>query len=369
MSSETVIVIGGGVIGLACARVLAARGTDVTLCDPGPLPGSASPASAGMLAAQIEAHADDPLLAITIHAREVAERLAGELQDATGIDVRLPQEGIARLAFSDDEASDLRGAVARHRQLGLRADWLSPEELRARQPGIAPDILGAFIAFEDASIDPNGLLQALTAHCASLGVKRKTERVTALEIANGVTTGVRTAGGTLSGDVILLAAGAWSPSISGLPRPLPIKPMRGQMSAFPWPKGEPPAVLYCGDGYVMHRLGEAVAGSTMEAAGFEVSTTPEGLEHVAKVAEAIFPSLAGATPLRSWCGLRPITPDGIPILGPDPELGRLWYATGHGRNGILMAGMTGEVMADLILGAEPETDLTACQPDRFFGNP
>jgi glycine/D-amino acid oxidase-like deaminating enzyme len=96
-----------------------------------------------MLAAQIEAHTDDPLLAITIHAREVAERLVGELQDATGIDVRLPQEGIARLAFSDDEASDLRGAVARHRQLGLRADWLSPEELRARQPGIAPDILGS----------------------------------------------------------------------------------------------------------------------------------------------------------------------------------------------------------------------------------
>lgn len=366
MSTGKAIIIGGGVIGLACARALARRGTQVTVCEPGPLPGAASPASAGMLAAQIEAHTDDPLLSLTVRAREIAGRLAGELAETTGIDVRMPQEGIAKLAFTEETAADLKGTVARHRQLGLRADWLDPEELRQRHPGIAPDVLGAFLAPEDASIDPRSLLEALSKDTVTCGVAFIAHRVLDIRLDGATVIGVATPEGNVDGDVVVLAAGAWSPTIGGLPHPLPIKPMRGQMSAFAWPPGEPPAVLYCGDGYVMQRNGEAITGSTMEAAGFEVAVTPEGLDHVARVAKTIFPSLAGAAPKRSWSGLRPVTPDGIPMLGPDPDIGGLWYATGHGRNGILMAGMTGEITADLILDGDTELDLAACRPERFL---
>jgi glycine oxidase len=157
--------------------------------------------------------------------------------------------------------------------------------------------------------------------------------------------------------------------VDQLPRPLSVEPVRGQMLAYDWPPDEPPAIVYSARGYVVKRGPEAIVGSTMEHVGFDASVTSEGRERIAQVGARIYPALDGATPLRSWAGLRPGTPDGQPIIGADPDVSNLWYATGHGRNGILLAGVTGELVAYLFGGGAGdglEYDLAPIRPDRFW---
>jgi glycine oxidase len=177
--------------------------------------------------------------------------------------------------------------------------------------------------------------------------------------------GVRTAAGVHQAGAVVLAAGCWSGRIAGLPRSLPVEPFRGQMAALEWPRGEPPAIVYGGGGYVLERDGEAIAGSTMEQAGFATGTTEDGLRLVYRYMRRIFPVLAGKPVRRTWAGLRPVTPDQHPIVGPDPDVPNLWYATGHGRNGILLAGITGDIVAQLYVGEAVEHDLSPMAVDRF----
>jgi glycine oxidase len=177
--------------------------------------------------------------------------------------------------------------------------------------------------------------------------------------------GVRTADETFEGGSVVIAAGCWSGMVRGVPGPLPVEPIRGQIAALDWPEGEPPAIVYAGGGYVLARSGEALAGATMERAGFTATTTEEGIASVLDTAYRIYPALAGSSVKRTWAGLRPGTPDGRPILGRDPVISNLWYATGHGRNGILLAGVTGEILAQLYFADEVEYDLSPVAPDRF----
>src|SRR5207245_9561782 len=145
-----------------------------------------------------------------------------------------------------------------------------------------------------------------------------------------------------------LAACALSPRINGLARALPIEPVRGPMAMPPWPADTPPAILYhIRHGYVLARGGDAILGSTMEHAGFEGKVTNEGLAQIFRSAVRLLPALASLTVSRSWAGLRPVTPDGRPILGPDPDVAGLYYATRHGRNGVLLPALRGGVTGDL----------------------
>jgi glycine oxidase len=138
------------------------------------------------------------------------------------------------------------------------------------------------------------------------------------------------------------------------------------MAAFAWPADTPPGIVYAGSHYVLKVGEEAFAGSTMEHAGFDASVTDEGLASVVGQARRIFPALQDLDPARTWAGLRPVTPDGRPIVGPDPDVEGLWYATGHGRNGILWAGLTGELVARLFTGEGVDHDLTPVDPARFW---
>ncbi len=178
--------------------------------------------------------------------------------------------------------------------------------------------------------------------------------------------GIEAGSDTRPAGAVVLAAGCWSGRVGGLPRPLSVEPIRGQMAALPWPKDEPPAIVYGAGGYVLRRGKEALVGSTMEHAGFDPSVTEEGLQHIYRAMRRIYPALDPRDVTRTWAGLRPVTPDGRPMLGPDPTIPNLWYATGHGRNGILLAGLTGELLADLYAGEPVEYDLTPMEPGRFW---
>jgi glycine oxidase len=362
VSSCEVLVAGGGIIGAACARAAALRGLRVLVCEPGPDPAAASGASAGILAPQIES-SDDTLRTLGLRARDLYEGLAPALVETTGIDIGLWRDGAASLAFTDAEADRLRDNVAEQRQAGLRCDWLEAEEVAERFPGTAR-CQGALFAPENGAVDARALVRALNADALRRGAHTLNARVTRLNTILGRVTGVETTAGRIKAEHVIIAAGAWSPQIEHLPRKLPIEPVRGQMAAAPWPTDMPRIVLYYDHSYVLPRGDEAIFGSTMEHVGFDARVTPAGVAEILSSAKFLVPGLAD-TPTRTWAGLRPLTPDGRPIVGQDPDVRGLWYATGHGRNGVLLAALTGEILGSLITTGESEIEIASLAPERF----
>jgi glycine oxidase len=367
MGVPDVVVAGAGVVGAACARALATSGLSVAVLDTGSLTGPATAASAGLLSPLVQARVDDPLLGLSVRARDLYGELAPALAEETGLDIGLRTDGIVQVAFSEAEANALMGDVAWQRQQGYHAEWLSRDELHEQVPGIAPAALGAALAAEDGLLDPGALRDALLKSAmARKATVAQGEQVEGVIIDNHQVTGVRTPSGSRAAGAVVIAAGCWSGRISGLPRPLSVEPVRGQIAAFPWPAGEPSAVLYGGGGYVLPRGTDALAGATMEFAGFDASVTEAGVQHVTGIARRFYPALEQTAPARVLVGLRPGTPDGRPFVGRDPAVSNLWYATGHGRHGVLLAAITGAIIAGLWTEQAAEFDLSPMDPGRFW---
>ena len=364
-TSQEVIVVGGGAIGAACARELARSGRGVLLLERGTDEGASWRAAAGMLAPQIEAREDDPLFELGLAGRERYADLSDDLKGSTGIDIQFWQEGIARLATDEAEVAPLKSRVAWQRQQGHLSDWFDAEEVRSRWPWLGPSH-GALWAAKEAALDPASLVRALLEDARLAGARIQTDQVRGIERRGDRVTGVIGAGEKYLADQVVIAAGAWAPFITGIPRPLPIVPVRGQMAAFPWPKGIERGIVFGGQVYLVARGGEAITGSTMEHAGFDTEVTAAGLASIFTGAAALCPALADLEVTRTWAGLRPVTPDGLPIVGKEPGCEGLWYATGHGRNGILLAAITGLLIAQLLNGEPPEEDLRSMGPERFF---
>lgn len=369
MAQPDVLIVGAGVVGAACARALTARGVSVAILEAGPKPGAATPASAGMLAPLVEARPDDPLLSLNVRARDYYRDLAPRLLEESGIDIGLWMEGILHLAFTEPEADRLRDAIAWQRQLGHGAEWLEAEDLRRRCPGVSPAALGAALSLEDGALDPVALTEAFLKSAVARGARlTRGERADELTIDGNRVTALRSGVRTLPAGAVLLAAGCWSGRIQGLPRPLSVEPVRGQMASFAWPENEPPAIIYADHGYLLKRHSEVLAGTTMEHVGFDATVTDAGLAPVLAMTRRVYPSLDAAPVLRRWAGLRPGTPDGRPFVGRDREIENLWYATGHGRHGVLQAGLTGELIGALYAGEPVEHDISPVDPARFWSH-
>jgi glycine oxidase len=362
--SYDVIVVGGGAIGAACARELAGTDRRVLVLEAGGDMGQAWRAAGGMLAPQIEADASDELLRLGLMARDYYTPLANSLRETTGIDVGLWREGIARVATDAAEAAVLHAKVAWQRGQGYDCEWLEQNEVYHRWPWLGP-VVGALWAPLDGALNPGNLVEALLADARRLGTTIATDRVKRLDLEHGIVSGVSSETERYGAPHVVIAAGAWSPLIEGIPRRLPVQPVRGQMAALQWPQGIQRAIVYQKDSYILARGGEAILGSTMEYVGFRPEVTSQGLAQIFSATLTLCPGLVRAKLLRSWAGLRPVTPDGAPIIGPEPEVQGLWYATGHGRNGILLAGLTGRLVAQLVAGNEPAISLEQCRPTRF----
>ena len=363
-AAPEVVVVGGGVVGAACARQIALLGRRVRLIERGEEWGEAWRASAGMLAPQIDAPVGEEMFELGIAGREFYRDHAQELRESTGTDIGLWEGGILQAAADEAEVDLLRERVARQRQHGHHCEWLDPEEVRRDWPWLEATH-GGLHAPRDGSVDPVRVVEALRADAARLGVETVTDTITSLTRSGGRVTGVQ-GRAWHPADQVVLAAGAWTGRIGNLPRPVSVEPVRGQMVAYPWPGAARSSIVFGHGGYVLHRNGEAWAGSTVEHAGFVSEVTEAGVAEIRKRTETLFPALLGTRIRRAWAGLRPGTPDGLPIVGPEPDMDGLWYATGHGRNGVLLAGITGIMIAQLMAGEATLEEVHALRPERFW---
>ena len=351
-------------VGAACARELALAGHSVVVLDPGGVNGQGWQAAAGLLAPQIEAGADEALLEVGVAGREYYTTHRTELETTSGIDFGLNLGGIIRLATTEAEADELRDQVALQRQHGLYCEWLDEDEVSDRCPWLARGA-GAFLAPRDGALDPSRLVQALIVDGNRLGVRRIEDRISGLMIRQHRVLGAMGKEEYHAGRV-LIAAGAWSGRLERLPRPLSVEPVRGQMIAFDRPRSLEDFIAFGRGHYLLTRGQEVIAGSTMEHAGFAAEVTDAGVAEIREAAVGLCPSLGGLKVSRTWAGLRPGTPDGLPIIGPEPGTEGLWYATGHGRNGVLLAGVTGVMIQQMMAGEASLATAGAFRPERFW---
>jgi glycine oxidase len=362
-----VVVVGAGIVGLSAARALAGAGARVVVMDRGRAGAEASAAAAGWLAAQAEVDEGSPLLPVALRARERHSGLAKELQEETGIDVGLSRLGTLEVAFSEDEERALRARLAWQSALGLAVEWLDPDEVRQVEPNVNPAVRAAIVFPEDRCVENVRLTRALAASAVARGAALLSDRpVASLVVERGRVAGVQAGQETVAAPAVIEAMGAWSASLGGDPEPPPVEPVRGQILAFQLAPGALRHVVCTSRGYIVPRAdGRLLAGSTLERAGFEKSVTAAGLRAVRQIALEIAPLLADAPVADSWAGLRPGTPDGLPVIGPGVLAG-LFHATGLYRSGILLGPLVGEAVARLARGEPgPEGDLARFSPGRF----
>jgi len=361
-----VAVVGGGAVGLAVAREAARRGLSVALVE-GRRPGSgASGAAGGMLAPQAEADAEDEFFRLLCASRDLYPFFAESLREETGLDVELDRAGTLYVGFGEEDRREMEARFLWQTRAGLAVERLTPEEARALEPSLSPSLRAALRFPRDWQVENRRLVRALAQSALRMGVRVLTEtEATGVRLGRGRAVGVETSRGLLSAGAVVLAAGAWASRVplleAGAAARFPsarVEPVRGQMLCFEQEATQAQSlrhVVYSPRGYLVPRRdGRLLAGSTTERAGFDCSVTASGLHEITSHALEIAPGVGSLRLTDSWAGLRPSTEDGRPVLGESRRSRGLFYATGHYRNGILLAPATGEIVADLLEGRWPE---------------
>ncbi|MBX3299664.1 MAG: glycine oxidase ThiO [Acidobacteria bacterium] len=364
-----VLVIGGGVIGLAIAREAGRRGLRVTVVDRAECGREASWAAAGMLGTQTETEHGGDFFELCRRSAALFPALADELLDETGIDVELDTAGTISVAFSEPELERLADSTKWQREAGLRADIISAADIRRAEPFISTDAAGGVFMPDDGQVDNRRLVEALRASAESAGVSIvENEEIAGLVTSGGAVTGARSGTAVWEADHTVVATGAWTSliklgEIGSLPE---IKPIRGQIAVYKTAKRLFTHVLHARGGYLVPRRdGRVLIGATAEDVGFDKSSTSAAGEWLRSVAVGTAPGLANLSFSDGWAGLRPGTPDGDPMIGGFGGLEGLTLAVGHYRNGILLAPITAKMVADRILGEYEYPIANAFLPDRF----
>jgi glycine oxidase len=356
--SYDAVIVGGGVIGLSCAWRLAQRGAEVAVVDRSRPPAGATRVAAGMLAPVGELAFGEPeLLKLTLAAAELYPDFVAELERGSGVSTGYRRDGALHVALDRDEAAELRRTHQLQRSLGLGAEWLPPRRCRDLEPGLTPSFNGGVHAPGEGSVDPRALSAALLNVLEGEGVELLTGvAVEAALLDGGRVAGVRTGQGReLPAAAVVLAAGAWSGRAEWLPeraRP-PVRPVKGQILELRSRDGIPPCrrVVASERVYLVPRPdGRLIVGATVEEQGFDATVTAGGVHELLREAYRLLPEVAEVELVETAAGLRPGTPDNLPLVGPSGTDGLLW-ATGHYRNGILLAPLAANVLAEQLEGA------------------
>ena len=365
--SPDVIVVGGGLMGCSVAYRLAKDGARVLVLERS-IPGAeASSAAAGILGPSVESFEDALALQLGRRSRELHAVLAEELDELFGVDVGFRRCGVVKLAFDEAELASLEAQSSTLQLHGVRCERWSPEELLEEEPAANPDALGALCIAEDAQVEPRKLLSAVALGAEHDGVAfRSGSTVHSVNVEAGRVRGVQLGDETIEVDRLVVAAGSWTTLIPGLPlNSETIFPVRGQMIAT---ETRPPVfrrVVFGAGGYVVTRPdGRVLCGSTMERVGFQRGITFGGMADVIHKATRIAPRLRDAAIEAHWSSFRPGTPDGLPLVG-ETRIEGLFVASGHYRNGILLAPLTAELIAEAMAGQPSSRQSEALSPMRF----
>src|SRR5437588_6650324 len=374
--ASEVLVVGGGIIGLAVAWRARQRGHTVTLVERDELAGGASRVAAGMLAPVSEAEFGGEgreLLALGLDSRQRWPQFARELAAAGGLDPGLRCGGTLMVARDGDEAEALGRELAFRQRLGFAVRRLRPSQARELEPGLAPPVRLALELPDDLSVDPRRVTAALRAALARAGVTvYEGCPVQRLLVRSGAVAGVALAAGReLRAQRVVVAAGAWSGAIAGLPAEatLPVRPVKGQILRLRDPAGPGllERVLRFEGGYLVPRGdGRYVLGATMEERGFDATVTAGAVTELLRDASELVPGISELELAEASAGLRPGTPDNLPLIGAGALPGLVW-ATGHHRNGVLLAPLTADPVAATLSDAPAGRLEASCAPDRFGG--
>ncbi len=367
----SVAIIGAGVCGLGIGWRLAQAGCQVDVFDKGEAGRGATWASAGMLAGGLETEpGEEHLLPLAQQSQRMWPEFVRELEAASGIDVGYRDEGILWIALTQDDAAQLRFTFEFQTGLGIELEWLTGAQTRAREPHLKPGLTAAIYSRHDHQVDNRQLALALKRAFQSAGGRlHENTPVTAVEIEAGRVRGVALGERLHRAEVVVLAAGAWSSDIAGLPeaaRP-PVRPLKGQALALRMDPAAPliEHVLWVPKGYMVPRNdGRLLIGATVEERGFDESLTAGGIFALLESAWRALPAVEELAIDEFWVGFRPGSRDDLPILGPTPVDG-LMLASGHHRNGILLAPITAEAVAQQVLTGRPLAGTERFGVDRF----
>jgi glycine oxidase len=367
------VVVGAGVVGLSCGFELAKRGASVVVIDRSHPGAGASGVAAGMLAPVTEAEfGEEPLLELNLAGARLWPEFEADLAQYSGVATGYSQSGALVVAIDRDDAQQLRRLHDFQNRLGLECEWLSARSCRRLEPGLSPRIAGGVLAPSDHQVDPRKTVSALVQGFQAVGGQLRTGTdVTQIETSHGQVGGVRDSGGAVyQGPFLVMAAGCFSGQIRGLDNTVGalLRPVKGQILRF---RGQSAPGL-CGRlvrtprCYVVNRGdGEVVIGATMEERGFDTSTTAGGLFGLLEAGREVLPDVDELEFGQACAGLRPASPDNAPMIGQDGSLDGLIWASGHHRNGVLLAPLTARLVADAIAGKPQSPMAETFSPRRF----
>ena len=346
-----VLIVGAGIIGCAVARELAVRGVRVDVAEARDIGRGATQASAGVLAPYIEAHDNGALLDLTVRSLNLYDRWIEVVRSESGIDVEYRRSGSLEVALDDTAAGRLMAMVARFGERA-RLAWLQGPEARAIEPSLSPSAVGALSAPTHGYVSPSILTQALARAASSRGAAfHPGERIARLDVRADHVDVSSVAGRSWHAQRVVVAAGSWAGQVEGLDDAMSdVRPVRGQLLRVEW-RGNPlTQVLWGPECYLVPRAdGTVLIGATTEEVGFDERNTAAGVRTLLDAARVLLPGIEDATFLEARAGLRPATSSGMPIIGPSRTSDRIIYATGHYRNGILLAPLTAALVADLVI--------------------
>jgi glycine oxidase len=362
-----VVIVGAGIIGCAIAHELARRGQEVTLLDPRAEAEGATHASGGMLVPYVEAHESGPMLELGIRSLAMYDDFVAAVSNSDHR-IEYRRAGSLQIAFTEEGAGPLRAAASRLAREGVDAEWMDAVGLRLLEAGVSADASGGLFVRRHGLVGAAALTRALWRAAARHGARKQMEGVTSIRHTGGKVV-VNTAGGVVEAEAAIVAGGAWSAQIDvhGDP-PVPVRPIRGQLVVLTWPVSPPQRILWGPRCYLVPwENGTVLVGATAEDVGFDERTTVAGVHDLLNAAAETAPDAWRAEFLGARTGLRPATPDGLPVIGPSSAAPGVFYATGHFRNGVLLAPITARLIADLVLDGRHDPALHAFSPARFGG--
>ncbi len=367
--SPDILIIGGGAIGLSAAFRLARDGARVRLLEKSTLGAGASGSTAALLEFQTDTDRDPSLFRLAQISRGLFSIFEDEVRAVSGEGFSLELNGILQVALDDAEAGLLQAKVEGYRATGLRAEWLSKAQLAAAYPTLSLSFSGAALFGEDGQLNGDAFLTSVARAARTAGVEiiENAGDVTLTKCAGGVVA-CAAGGREWKADFFVVAAGAWSGAVlTPLGIGLPFNPVRGQLALYDSPAPDFPVPVCTSKGaYLAPKHSHLIVGATVEKVGFDASVTPDGRLALEKIASGFFPSATRLPLRRVIAGLRPGTPDLLPVMGFLRESKNVLVASGHYRNGMLLAPVTAQIVSDFVFHREPRMDLRPFHPDRFL---